>query len=87
MLLVSLPTDHPFVQSSQIVTLQFASDTGVTGQWRTPSAGEVASDFDDFNPDGTVKEGVNDATKKAGDEAYEQEEGHKGKKAKKIADE
>lgn len=59
----------------------------MTGQWRTPSAGEVASDFDDFNPDGTVKEGVHDATKKAGDEEFEQEDGHKGKKAKKIADE
>ncbi|KAJ9100912.1 hypothetical protein QFC20_005328 [Naganishia adeliensis] len=67
--------------------LLFTSDTGVTGQWRTPSAGEVASDFDNYNPDGSVKEGVHDATKKAGDEEYEQEEGHKGKKAKKIADE
>jgi hypothetical protein len=30
---------------------------------------------------------VHDATKKAGDEEFEQEEIHKGKKAKKIADE
>ncbi|GHJ89249.1 hypothetical protein NliqN6_5651 [Naganishia liquefaciens] len=66
--------------------LLFASDTGSQGQWRTPSAGEVASDFDDFNADGSVKEGVYDATKKPEDEALE-DDAPKGRKAKKVATE
>ena len=71
-----------------ILTLpQFASDTGTTGQWRTPSAGEVASDFDDFNADGSVKEGVYDATKKPEDEEEFEDDHPKGRKAKKVATE
>jgi hypothetical protein len=84
MLLVRNPPSHHFPSTNPFLSPQFASETGSQGQWRTPSAGEVASDFDDFNADGSVKEGVYDATKKADDDDVE-EEVPKGRKAKKVA--
>ncbi|KAJ9118632.1 hypothetical protein QFC22_003852 [Naganishia vaughanmartiniae] len=63
----------------------FRSDTGATGKWFTPSAGEIAADFDDYHPDGTLKEGVHDHTKR--DERDDDEEEPKGRKAKKVLEE
>lgn len=66
---------------------QFVSETGSQGQWNRPSAGEIASDFANFNPDGSVREGVYDHTKLPEFPEEEASEGKKGRKAKQVAEE
>ncbi|KAJ9101113.1 hypothetical protein QFC21_003331 [Naganishia friedmannii] len=74
----------PLVQVVDAMQI-FRSETGSQGKWLTPSAGEIASDFDDYHHDGSLKEGVHDATKR--DEHDDEEEGPKGRKAKKVLEE
>lgn len=79
-------------------SLQFACETGSSGTWLKPSAVEIAADFDNFNADGSVKEGVYDHTARpvaasesdeeleAETEAGEKKERQRGsRKAHKIA--
>ncbi|KAJ9110700.1 hypothetical protein QFC19_001529 [Naganishia cerealis] len=67
--------------------LLFSSETGSQGRWLTPAAGEIAADFDNYNADGSVKEGMYDHTKRVEDHEDGEEDfgGHKGRKAKKVA--
>jgi hypothetical protein len=72
--------------------LQFVNESGSTGTWNKPSSGELASDFELFNTDGTEVPWAHDLTKRpeGGEEIDENQKevsGHKGRKAKKHQEE
>jgi len=72
--------------------LQFVNESGSTGTWNKPSSGELASDFELFNTDGTEVAWAHDETKRPEggeeiDEGQKEVSGHKGRKAKKHQEE